>query len=157
MQCKSNGTGSIESKSDRNSFHGDGSESPALDLGSVNILELLWSQIRQQIPMHRFMRSIPNQPLFLAFSLRRPIKNILFNQAAFIELRPEFTKRLYSGVVVARGSFSNLKSKTNDEPQAILKVKFPSLLNQPIRCTVTVFHHNPGESFCDTGFKSVLP
>jgi hypothetical protein len=95
--------------------------------------------------------------MFLAFSPRRPIKNVLFNQAAFIELRPEFTKRLYSGVVVARGSFSNLKSKTHDEPQTILKVEFPSLLNQPIRCTVTALHRNPGESFCDTGFKSVLP
>src|SRR2546427_13182541 len=157
MQCKSNGSGSIESSSDRNSFHGDGSERPALDLRSVAILELLWFQIRQQIPMHRFLRSIPNQPLFLAFSLWRPVKNVLFNQAAFIELRPEFTKRLYSGVVVARGSFSDLKSKTNDEPQTILQVEFPSLLNQPIRCMVTVLHRNPGESLCDTGFKSVLP
>src|SRR5208283_190057 len=108
MQCNSKGSGSIASSPDRNSFHGDGRESPALYLESVVILELLWSQIRQQIPMHRFLRSIPNQPMFLAFSPRRPIKNVLFNQAAFIELRPEFTKRLYSGVVVARGSFSNL-------------------------------------------------
>jgi hypothetical protein len=60
-------------------------------------------------------------------------------------------------VFLTRGSFSNLKSKTNDEPQTILKVEFPSLLNQPIRCTVSVLHRNPGESFCDTGFKSVLP
>ena len=95
--------------------------------------------------------------MFLAFSPRRPIKNVLFNQAALIELRSEFTKRLYPGVVVARGSFSNLKSKTNDEPQTILKVEFPSLLNQPIRCMVSVLHRNPGESLCDTGFKSVLP
>jgi hypothetical protein len=83
--------------------------------------------------MHRFMRSIPKQPLFLSLGPRWSIKNILFNQAAFIELRSEFTKRLYPGVVVARGPFSNLKSKTNDETQAILQVEFPSLLNQPIR------------------------
>src|SRR5260221_9667604 len=157
MQCNSNGSGSIESNSNRNSFHGDGSESPALDLGLVGILELLWPQVRQQIPMRRFLRSIPNQPLLLTFTERRPIKSILFDQAALIDLRSEYTKRLYSGVVVARSSFSNLKSKTNDKPQTILKVEFPGLFNQPIRGTVTELHRNPGQSFCNTGFKPVLP
>ena len=55
MQYKSKGSGSIDSSSDRNSFHGDGRESLALYLESVGILELLWSQIRQQIPMHEEM------------------------------------------------------------------------------------------------------
>src|ERR1700674_305504 len=157
MQCNSNGSVSIESICSRNSFHGDGSEPAAFGLESVGILEMFRPQIRQQMPIHCFFRSVLGKPLPLTVGLRWSIKNVFFYQAALIELGPEFTKRLYSGVVVARNSFSNLKRKTNDESQTILEVKLPSLLDQPIRSTVAVLHHNPRERFCDSSFESVLP
>src|ERR1700675_624618 len=108
MQCNFNGSVSIESISSKNSFHGDGSESPISVLESVGILEMLRPQIRQQIPMHCFLRSVLSKPLSLAVCPWWSIKNVFSYQAALIKLGPEFTKRLHSGVVVARNSFSHL-------------------------------------------------
>src|SRR5260370_32076322 len=99
MQCNGKDSLSNASISDRNSFHGDGSE-------STGILEMLRPQIRQQIPMHCFSRSVLRKPSPLALRPWRSVKNIFFYQAAVIELGPEFTKRLYSGVFVIRDSFS---------------------------------------------------
>lgn len=103
--------------------------------------------------MHCFFRSILGKPLPLAIGPWGSVKNVFFYQSALIEFRPEFTKRLYPCVVVVvRNSFSNLKCKTNDESQTILKVEFPRLLDQPIRFTVAVLHHDPRESFCYSPF-----
>src|ERR1700731_2968843 len=99
MQCNAKDSLSNASISDRNSFHSDGSE-------STGILEMLRPQIRQQIPMHCFFRSVLRKPLPLALRPWWPVKNIFFCQAAFIEVGPEFTKRLYCAVFVVRDSFS---------------------------------------------------
>jgi hypothetical protein len=118
---------------------------------------MLRPQIRQQIPMHCFFRSVLHKPLPLALRPWWSVKYIFFYQAALIELGPEFTKRLYCGVFMVRDSLSDGKGETDNESQTILKIEFPGLFDQPFRSAVRIMHRNPRESLCDTGFEPVLP